>query len=132
MRGNRRAARGLDAIAGGSEQIARRLPIVGGMLTVGFDGNDIANGESPGQVISSGVLATGAGMVVGVAVGATLGAPLAAAAAGTAAAVIGGVEYAWDHWVPEGVTEAIDEGLRDFGEGVKGTAGDVWHAVTPW
>ncbi len=118
----------------GSERIARRLPIVGGLLTVGLAGNDIANGDSPGQVISSEVLATGAGIAAG-AIAVTAGAPvLAVAAVGTVAAVGVGMlaEYAWDHWVPEDVTEAIDEGLRDFGEGVKDTASDVWDAVTPW
>lgn len=134
VRGNRQAARGLDALAEGSERIARRLPIVGGLLTVGLAGNDIANGDSPGQVISSEVLATGAGIAAG-AIAVTAGAPvLAVAAVGTVAAVGVGMlaEYAWDHWVPEDVTEAIDEGLRDFGEGVKDTASDVWDAVTPW
>ena len=132
--GSRQAARGLDALAEGSERIARRLPIVGGLLTVGLAGNDIANGDSPGQVISSEVLATGAGIAAG-AIAVTAGAPvLAVAAVGTVAAVGVGMlaEYAWDHWVPEDVTEAIDEGLRDFGEGVKDTASDVWDAVTPW
>ena len=84
-----------------------------------------------------GLLARGAG-----AVAVTLGAPvLAVAAVGTVAAVGVGMlaEYAWDNWVPEDVTEAVDEGLRDFGEGVadaagdvKDAAGDALDAVTPW
>lgn len=41
-------------------------------------------------------------------------------------------EYAWDNWVPEDVTAAVDEGLEDFGEGVKDVASDTWGAVTPW
>ena len=80
VRGNRQAARGLDALAEGSERIARRLPIVGGLLTVGLAGNDIANGDSPGQVISSEVLATGAGIAAG-AIAVTAGAPVLAVAA---------------------------------------------------
>lgn len=133
-RGNRAAARGLDAAAEGAERVARRLPLVGTALTVALAGNDIANGESPGQVVTSEALAVGAGVAAG-AVAVTLGAPvLAVAAVGTVAAVGVGMlaEYAWDHWVPEDVTEAIDEGLRDFGEGVADAAGDAWDAVTPW
>ncbi|ROR90111.1 hypothetical protein [Nocardioides aurantiacus] len=140
-RGNRAAARGLDAAAEGAERVARKLPLVGGALTAVLAANDIANGESPGKVLTSETLAIGAGVAAG-AVAVTLGAPvIAVAAVGTVAAVGVGMlaEYAWDHWVPEDVTEAVDEGLRDFGEGVadaasdvKDAAGDAWDAVTPW
>ncbi len=140
-RGNRAAARGLDAAAEGAERLARRLPLVGTALTVGLAADDIANGESPGRVVTSEALAVGAGVAAG-AVAVTLGAPvLAVAAVGTVAAVGVGMlaEYAWDHWVPEDVTEAVDEGLRDFGEGVADAAGDMadaagdaLDAVTPW
>jgi hypothetical protein len=132
--GNRRAAQALDVASDGAERVVKKLPIIGGVLTVASMGNDIASGESPGQVLTSEALAIGAGVAVG-AVAVTLGAPvLAVAAVGTVAAVGVGMlaEYAWDHWVPEDVTEAIDEGIRDFGEGVKDAASDAWDAVTPW
>lgn len=38
-------------------------------------------------------------------------------------------EYAWDHWVPDGAKEAIDDGMKDFGHGVKDVADDVGHDV---
>lgn len=147
VRDTRRTARGLDAISEGAERLGRRVPVIGTVLSLGLAGNDIANGESPGQTIASEAAgmaggALGAAAVVGGAalLGAT--APVWGVAVGAAALGVGAgmlAEYAWDHWVPEDVTEAIDEGLEEFGEGVADVASDVgeaasdaWDAVTPW
>lgn len=144
---SRRTARGLDAVAEGAERLGRRVPVIGTVLSLGLAGNDIANGESPGQTVASEAAgmaggALGAAAVVGGAalLGAT--APVWGVAVGAAALGVGAgmlAEYAWDHWVPEDVTEAIDEGLEDFGEGVADTAGDIKDAagdaldsITPW
>ncbi|MCD6639894.1 MAG: hypothetical protein LT071_08275, partial [Nocardioides sp.] len=90
--GNRAAARGLDAAAEGAERIARRLPIIGTVLTLGFAGAEIAGGASPSSVIAGeaggvvgGVL--GGAAVVGGAALLGVGAPVIAVAAG--AAIVG-------------------------------------------
>lgn len=138
--GNRAAARGLDAVAEGAERVVRHLPVVGALATLGFAGSEIAGGASPSSVIAGelGGLAggaLGAAAVVGGAAVLGVGAPVIAVAAGAAIVGVGvgmAAEYAWDNWVPEDTREAIDEGLRDFGNGVKDAAGDAWDAVSFW
>jgi hypothetical protein len=79
--------------------------------------------------VAGGALVVGGAALIGV------GAPVIAVAAGAAVVGVGAslaAEYAWDHWVPDDTKEAIDEGLRDFGNGVKDVASDVGDAVTFW
>jgi hypothetical protein len=133
----RRAAKVLAEMGEDAGRFAKRIPLVGYALAFGSDGYAIAHGESPGKVVTS----EGAGLVGGVAGGALVvagaaaigvGAPVIAVAAGAAVVGVGAslaAEYAWDHWVPDDTKEAIDEGLRDFGNGVKDVASDVGGSV---
>lgn len=135
--GNRSTARTLDALAEGTETVARRLPIIGTVLTLGMAGADIANGESPSTVIVGEVGGIVGGVVGAAAVVAVVGAgaPVIAVAAGAAVVGIGvglAAEYAYENWVPDDVRESIDEGLEDFGEGLADVASDVGDAVTFW
>ncbi|MDN4173308.1 hypothetical protein QWY28_10170 [Nocardioides sp. SOB77] len=137
---NRGTARALDALAEGGERVARRLPVVGALATVAFAGSDIAGGDSPSTVIvgeaggiAGGVL--GGAAVVGGAALLGVGAPVIAVAAGAAVVGVGvglAAEYAYENWVPDEVRDKIDEGLRDFGNGVADVAGDVGDAITFW
>ena len=140
VRGNRATARGLDALADGAERVVRRLPLVGAVATLGFAGSDIAGGASPSTVIvgelggiAGGVL--GGAAVVGGAALLGVGAPVIAVAAGAAVVGVGvglAAEYAYENWVPDEVRDKIDQGLEDFGNGVKDVAGDVGDALTFW
>lgn len=138
--GNRTTARALDALAEGGETVARRLPILGTIATLGFAGGEIASGESPSSVVVGEVGgiaggALGAAAVVGGAALLGVGAPVIAVVAGAAVVGIGvglAAEYAYENWVPDDVRESIDEGLEDFGEGVADAASDVGDAVSFW
>lgn len=135
--GSRRAAETLAEMGEDAGRFAKRVPLLGYALAFGSDGYAIAHGESPGKVVSS----EAAGLAGGVAGGALVvagaaaigvGAPVIAVAAGAAVVGVGAslaAEYAWDHWVPDDTKEAIDEGLRDFGNGVKDVASDVGSGV---
>jgi len=140
VRGNRSTARALDALAEGTETVARRLPITGTVASLGFAGGEIASGESPSLVIVGEVGGAVGGVVGGaaVAVGAVAltgaAAPVIAVAAGAAVVGIGvglAAEHAYENWVPDDVRESIDEGPEDFGEGVVDAASDVGATSSP-
>ncbi len=120
----RRGARAADAAAEGAERMARRIPLLGTAISVATVTEGIASGDSPGRVISSEVVGTAAA-VVGGAVLVTAGAPVLVVAGGAVVIGVGAsmlAEHAWDNWVPDSAKEAIDDGLEDFGEGVKDVA----------
>ncbi|MBC9732563.1 hypothetical protein [Nocardioides marmotae] len=137
---NRGTARALDALAEGTERIARRLPLIGGLVTVAVAGGEIAGGESPSSVIvgeAGGIVGgvLGGAAVVGGAALLGVGAPVIAVAAGAAVVGVGAgmaAQYAYENWVPDEVRDKIDDGLRDFGNGVADVAGDVGDALTFW
>ena len=126
VRGNRAAARGLNAVGEGAERIARRLPVIGTVASIGFAGAEIANGESPSKVIvgeaagaAGGALAAGA--VIGTAAAIGVGAPvlLVGGAALAGGMVLGlGAEYAYDNWVSDETREKIDDGLEAAGDAI--------------
>ncbi|MFE6649130.1 hypothetical protein ACFVJS_21365 [Nocardioides sp. NPDC057772] len=126
VRGNRAAARGLDALGEGAERFARRLPVIGTVASIGFAAGEIANGESPSKVVvgeAAGVAggALGAAAVVGGAALIGVGAPVIAVAAGAAAVgvVVGlGAEYAYENWVSDETREKIDDGLEAVGDAI--------------
>lgn len=133
--GDRAAARALDEGAEGTGRLARKIPVIGYAISAGLDSYDIAHGESPGKVVASEGFGLAGAALGGAAVVAVVGvgAPVLAVAAGGAIVGMGaslGAEYAWDHWVPDGAKEAIDDGLKDFGTSVKDAASDVGHDVT--
>ena len=147
----RRAAAELADDAKFADRFAKHIPVLGYALAFGSDGYAIAHGDSPGKVVGSEVAglaggAAGGALVVGGAALIGVGAPVIAVAAGAAVVGVGAslaAEYAWDHWVPDGTKEAIDDGLKDFGNGVKNVvsgvgsgvkdaAGDLGDAVTFW
>ena len=91
-----------------------------------FAAQEIASGESPGKVI----LSAGAGMATGIAVAAIMvSSPViltTIAVVGVSAAVCAGLGYAYENWVSKETREKIDEGIRDFGNGVKDTVKGAW------
>ena len=100
------------------------------LITVAFAAQEIASGESPGKVI----LSAGAGMATGIAVAAIMaGSPFIASAVAAvviSGAVAAGVGYAYENWVSKETREKIDEGLRDFGNGVKDTVKGAWNGAS--
>ncbi|MEU6135108.1 hypothetical protein [Nocardioides sp. NPDC047086] len=126
VRGNRAAARGLDALGEGAERVARRLPVIGTVASIGFAGGEIANGESPSKVIvgeAAGIAggAAGAALVVGTAAALSVGAPVIAVAAGAAIVGVGvglAAEYAYENWVSDETRAKIDDGLEAVGDAI--------------
>lgn len=124
-----------------------------GPMGIGFEawsaGQQLAAGESPGKVISSTAAGVAAGLGAAVLVAGTAGAAATAPAWGTVALVgvgaagatfitVKGVEVGWDK-LPDGVTEAVDNGLKkgwekakDVTGGTAGFASQGWNMVTGW
>ena len=73
-------------------------------------------------------------MATGIAVAAIMaGSPFIASAVAAvviSGAVAAGVGYAYENWVSKETREKIDEGLRDFGNGVKDTVKGAWNGAS--
>ena len=117
--------------------VASKLDKGGPLLAIAGVGYDISTGKSPGKAILSGAVGFGAGAIV--VASAPVSVPVVvvgvvAVGAGVGAGML--ADYAWDHFVPDGAKEAIDDGLDAVGGGAKDLAGkaggaaeDAWNAV---
>jgi uncharacterized protein YukE len=127
----------LDGDVGDLARIGGKVPVLGLAIAAGGVGWDIAHGKPAGKAVFSGVIGTGvafaaeaglAGLAEGTAV-------VVAAATPVGVAVLAGVgaglaaDYAWDHWVPDGVKNKIDEGLSTAGHDIAGVATTAVHDI---
>jgi uncharacterized protein YukE len=112
-------------LASVSKSLLSKTPVIGYGITAAGIGFDISQGKPAGKAVFSGVLGAG---------GAYLAASLVATGPVglTAVVAVGGgilagmaADAVWDHWVPEGAKDAINEGLEDVGDAL----GDAWDAV---
>ncbi len=127
----------LDGDVGDLARIGGKVPVVGLAISAAGVGWDIANGKPAGKAVFSGAIGTGAAFGVDALAGAgieALGAGVLVTAAGPVvlgiAAGIGfglAADYAWDHWVPAGVKDKIDDGLTTAGHDIGGAAKSVGH-----
>ncbi|MGH3623058.1 MAG: hypothetical protein ACRDQ5_14890 [Sciscionella sp.] len=110
----RSAAEGMEKdAASAARRFGGKIPIVGLGVTAAGIGYDISTGKPPGKAIVSGLAGAGAAALVGGPVG--LG---AVAAVGFGIAAGAGADYVWNHWVPDGAKEKINEGVRAVGDGI--------------
>lgn len=136
-------ASALDGEVDGLARAGSKIPIVGIAISGAGVGWDIAHGKPPGKAIFSGALGTAGAFTADALAGAAVESAgivgLAAALTPVGAAIVAGVgvgvlaDYAWDHWVPDGVKDKIESGLTTAGHEVvnvaKGAADDVVGAA---
>ena len=119
------AADGLEKDAASvARRVGSKIPVVGLGITALGIGYDIHEGKPPGKAIISGLAGAGAAALVAGPVGVG-----AIAAVGAGILVGAGVDYAWDHWVPDGAKHAIDNGVKAVGNAIGDAAGAVGHAA---
>jgi hypothetical protein len=106
-------------------RFASKIPVVGWAIAGVGIGWDIHDGKPPGKAIFSGVAGTlGAAAVIAV----VPGIGWAAAAGLVSGVVIGmGADWAYDHLVPDGVKQKIDDGLTAVGHGFESAGKAVGH-----
>jgi uncharacterized protein YukE len=116
-------------------RIAGKIPIIGIGITAAGIGYDIHRGKPVGKAVISGtggaLAAMGAGAVIGTMIPVPVVGTVAGAIGGLAVGLVvsGGLDWAYDDLLSQGVKDSIEGGISAVGDAIGGRAKKAWDAI---